>query len=89
MMFSMNYVSCTECKHFYEDDGNDYCKLCIHNSTERYDPLTVADKIKRMYPSSLAAFLYALLDSYKDQDTPDEGRIAKWLDSCDIDVGSI
>lgn len=77
-----NTIKCNSCK--YWDKGlDDYpCNKCIHNSIDKYEPVTNLERIKSMSAEELADFI---CDIYSDNEHREIRVDGKWIHPEDVE----
>lgn len=53
----MEHDGCKGCKHESESEDSKYCSKCTQNATDKYEPMTNADRIRNMTDEELAVCL--------------------------------
>lgn len=51
------FESCDKCKYNKKSETEYPCNQCVHNATDKFKPMTYADKIRSMSDEELAGFL--------------------------------
>jgi len=51
------FESCDKCKYNEKSETEYPCNQCVHNATDKFKPMTRADKIRSMSDEELAEFL--------------------------------
>ena len=51
------FESCEKCKYNSKAETEYPCNRCVHNATDKFEPITNADKIRAMSDEELAEFL--------------------------------
>ena len=51
------FESCDKCKYNEKSETEYPCNQCVHNATDKFKPMTHADKIRSMSDEELAEFL--------------------------------
>ena len=51
------FESCDKCKYNEKSETEYPCNQCVHNSTDKFKPMTRADKIRSMSDEELAEFI--------------------------------
>lgn len=53
----IEHDGCVGCKYEHEDEASPHCKKCTQNSTDKYTPVSNADRIRGMSDEELAKWL--------------------------------
>ena len=51
------FESCEKCKYNSKAETEYPCNRCVHNATDKFEPITNADKIRSMSDEELAEFI--------------------------------
>ena len=60
-------MKCNSCKHWDKELDEYPCNKCIHNATERFEPMTNFERIKGMSVEKLAEFICGIYDMEEDK----------------------
>ena len=62
------FTSCDECKYSSKREDEFPCTNCVHNAIEHYEPITNADRIRKMTDDELAMlFIEVYSAGYRDE----------------------
>lgn len=56
----IEHDGCVGCKYEHEDEASPYCDKCTQNSTDKYTPVSNADRIRGMTDEELAEYIFDL-----------------------------
>lgn len=72
----IEHDGCVGCKYEHEDEASPHCDKCTQNSTDKYTPVSNADRIRSMTDEELAEYLDSISD-YATETTREYWRV--WL----------
>ena len=82
----IEHDGCVGCKYEHEDEASPHCDKCTQNSTDKYMPVSNADRIRGMSDEELAKFIKHLdsgLDEICDiQDISQDGNGCDRHENC-------
>ena len=54
------FESCDKCKYNEKSETEYPCNQCVHNATDKFKPMTHADKIRSMSDEELAYYIFGV-----------------------------
>lgn len=61
------FESCDKCKYNEKSETEYPCNQCVHNATDKFKPMTRADKIRSMSDEELAEFLVNFKNTFGEE----------------------
>ena len=61
------FESCDKCKYNEKSETEYPCNQCVHNATDKFKPMTHADKIRSMSDEELAEFLVNFKNTFGEE----------------------
>ena len=80
------FESCDKCKYNSKSESEYPCNQCVHNATDKFKPITNADRVRSMSDEELAEFLLKVNTAYAEPCMTGESD-CKWEDYPTHDKG--